>query len=99
MKDQHGEWLFRNVTFIMNHDEKIGLISRVPGAMTAFFDVLAGEVAPTEGNFEFGQTITTAYLPNENDDYFSDGNDLELMDWLRQFSEEKDEQFVVWIPG
>ena len=94
MKDQHGDWLFKNVNLVMNHDEKIALISRVPGAMTAFFEVLAGEQTATEGKFEFGQTINSAYLPNENENYFSDENDLELMDWLRQFSEEKDEQFI-----
>jgi ATPase subunit of ABC transporter with duplicated ATPase domains len=94
MKDQHGDWLFKDVNLVMNHDEKIALISRVPGAMTAFFEVLAGEQTATEGKFEFGQTINSAYLPNENENYFSDENDLELMDWLRQFSEEKDEQFI-----
>lgn len=94
MKDQHGEWLFKNVNLVMNHDEKIALVSRMPGAMTAFFEILAGEVTATEGKFEFGQTINPAYLPNENENYFSAENDLELMDWLRQFSEEKDEQFI-----
>ena len=92
--DQHGEQLFSNLSFMMNHGEKIALMSRIPGAMTALFDVLSGEKEPTTGTIEFGQTISSAYLPNENDAYFSDANDLELMDWLRQFSEEKDEQFI-----
>lgn len=89
-----GELLFGEVSFIMNHGEKIGLISRESAAMNAFFDVLAGSVEAETGTIEFGQTITYDYLPNENDEYFSAENDLELMDWLRQFSEEKDEQFI-----
>lgn len=89
-----GELLFGDVSFIMNHGEKIALISRESAAMNAFFDVLAGKTEADTGTIEFGQTITYDYLPNENDEYFSAENDLELMDWLRQFSEEKDEQFI-----
>lgn len=89
-----GELLFGEVSFIMNHGEKIALISRESAAMNAFFDVLAGKEKAETGTIEFGQTITYDYLPNENDEYFSAENDLELMDWLRQFSEEKDEQFI-----
>ncbi len=89
-----GELLFGEVSFIMNHGEKIALVSRESAAMNAFFDVLAGKAEAETGTIEFGQTITYDYLPNENDEYFSAENDLELMDWLRQFSEEKDEQFI-----
>ncbi len=89
-----GELLFGEVSFIMNHGEKIALVSRESAAMNAFFDVLAGKEEAETGTIEFGQTITYDYLPNENDEYFSAENDLELMDWLRQFSEEKDEQFI-----
>jgi len=93
-KGAAGELLFGEVSFIMNHGEKIALISRESAAMNAFFDVLAGKAEAETGTIEFGQTITYDYLPNENDEYFSEENDLELMDWLRQFSEEKDEQFI-----
>lgn len=62
--------------------------------MSAFFDVVAGKTKPDTGTIEFGQTMTFDYLPNENNEYFSNDNDLELIDWLRQFSEEKDEQFI-----
>ena len=92
--DQNGKSLFRNLNIVMNHGEKIALISKVPGALTAFFNILAGEEKPASGTIEFGQTITSAYLPNENEKYFSEANDQELMDWLRQYSEEKDEQFI-----
>jgi ATPase subunit of ABC transporter with duplicated ATPase domains len=56
--------------------------------------VLAGKAQPKTGTIEWGQTITFDYLPNENDEYFSDENDQDLINWLRQFSEEKDEQFI-----
>ncbi len=93
-RNSEGKVLFANVEFIMNHGEKIALVSKDSSALTAFFDVLAGESEADSGTFEFGQTITPEYLPNENESYFSDANDLGLIDWLRQYSEEKDEQFI-----
>ncbi len=89
-----GERLFSNVDIIMNHGEKIALISRESAALTAFYDIVGGKIQPTSGQIEFGQTITFDYLPNENGEFFSNEQDLELMDWLRQYSEEKDEQFI-----
>ena len=92
--DHNGEVLFANVSFTMNRGEKISLFGRESAAITAFYQVLSGEAEATSGTIEFGQTITKAYLPNENDAYFTEENDLELIDWLRQFSENKDEQFI-----
>ncbi|MEM9823253.1 MAG: ATP-binding cassette domain-containing protein, partial [Bacteroidota bacterium] len=92
--NDHGERLFGNIDFIFNHGDKVAVISRDSSVLTAFFEVLSGKVAPDTGNIEFGQTITYDYLPNENEIFFSDENDLTLIDWLRQFSEEKDEQFI-----
>ena len=89
-----GTPLFDQVSFMMNHGEKIALVSRDSGALTAFFDILAGKLTPDTGTVEFGQTITPAYLPNENEEYFTAENDMSLIDWLRQYSEEKDEQFI-----
>ncbi|MEM0992973.1 MAG: ATP-binding cassette domain-containing protein [Bacteroidota bacterium] len=89
-----GEVLFADVSFMMNKGDKIALISRDSTTLTAFFDVLAGKTAADSGIIEYGQTITSAYLPNENEEFFSAEHDLELIDWLRQFSEEKDEQFI-----
>ena len=93
-QNDNGQVLFGNVTFTMNKGEKIALISRESAALTSFFNVLAGEEKADSGKIEFGQTITHDYLPNENESYFSDDNDLDLINWLRQFSEEKDEQFI-----
>jgi len=92
--DHNGDVLFSNVSFIMNRGEKISLFCKESAAITAFYDVLSGKTEPTSGTIEYGQTITKAYLPNENEEFFSNENDQELMDWLRMFSENKDEQFI-----
>ena len=89
-----GSMYFSNVEFIMNPDDKIAIIGRNSSAVSAFFNVLAGEEELDSGTMEFGQTITTEYLPNENEKYFSNDNDIDLINWLRQYSEEKDEQFI-----
>ncbi|MFK8009322.1 MAG: ABC-F family ATP-binding cassette domain-containing protein [Saprospiraceae bacterium] len=89
-----GELLFSNVDFTMNRDEKIALIGKDSAAVNALYDVLSGKTEADSGTIEFGQTITHDYLPNENTEFFADENDLGLIDWLRQFSEEKDEQFI-----
>ncbi len=93
-KKDDGEILFSNVDFTMNRGEKISLVGKDSAAINAFFDVLSGETEADSGTIEFGQTITHDYLPNENTAFFANQNDLELIDWLRQFSEEKDEQFI-----
>ncbi len=93
-KDEHGNFLFRNVSFVVNHKDKIALLGLDSAAVTAFYEILAGELEPDSGSFEFGQTITAAYAPNENHRYFTEDQDLDLMEWLRQYSENKDEQFI-----
>ena len=92
--DENGELLFSHVSFTMNKGEKIALLSRNTPAVNTFYDVLAGKLTPDTGTIEWGQTITFDYLPNENTAFFSNENDLDLINWLRQFSKEKDEQFI-----
>lgn len=75
--------LFDNVTFSVNKGDKIALISKDPLAVTQFFEIINGEAKADEGKFEWGTTVTSAYLPIENSKYFTEG--LNLMDWLRQF--------------
>ncbi len=90
--NQQGDLLFGNVSFTMNKDEKIVVLADNPNAITAFFEVIAGNHKADSGTIEWGQTITPAYLPNENEEFFI--NDMDLVNWLRQYSEEKDEQFI-----
>ncbi|MCB0615021.1 MAG: ATP-binding cassette domain-containing protein [Phaeodactylibacter sp.] len=89
-----GSPLFGKVSFTINQGEKIALVSREASAMTAFFEVLAGKAEAHSGTFEFGKTIKVGYQPNENEVYFAGANDLDLINWLRQFSDDKDEQFL-----
>lgn len=89
-----GTILFDKVSFTMNKGDKIALLSREAAAMTAFFEVMAGLVEPDSGTIEWGQTIVTSYLPNENDKYFSEARNVDLVEWLREYSENKDEQFI-----
>lgn len=93
-KDKNGNVLFENVNFDVNDGEKIGIICDRSVAMTAFFDVLGGKEAPDAGTITWGKTISTAYQPNDNTEFFTGSNDMTLVDWLRQYSEEKDEQFI-----
>jgi ATPase subunit of ABC transporter with duplicated ATPase domains len=84
--------LFKNVDFFVNKGDKIAVLSKDSLAITSLFQILAGELKPDKGEFKFGQTITSAYLPNENEKYFQ--SDDNLVDWLRQFSEDKDEVYI-----
>ncbi|MEY2963013.1 MAG: hypothetical protein RL754_274 [Bacteroidota bacterium] len=91
--DENGELLFQNLNFKLNRGDKVALLADDHRALTAFYEIMAGNQQPTTGSFSFGQTITTAYLPNENAEFF-DTND-NLIDWLREYSNEnKDEVFV-----
>jgi ATPase subunit of ABC transporter with duplicated ATPase domains len=89
-----GKVLFSDISLTMNQGEKIALLGRDANALTAFYEVLAGKGQADNGKIEFGQTITKSYLPNENGEYFTEEHDLDLINWLRQYSENKDEQFI-----
>ncbi len=93
-KNSEGETLFSNVSFTMNKGDKIGLICKDSPTLTAFYQILSGAEEADSGTIEWGQTIKFEYLPNENEHFFSGDQNLELLDWLRQYSEEKDEQFI-----
>lgn len=91
-KSTDGKLLFSNLDLNVTRGDKIAVISKDHSAITAFFKILNGEMEADAGEFNFGQTITNAYLPNENNEYFD--TDLNLMDWLRQYSENKDDAYV-----
>lgn len=82
-KSLDGRVLFNNVTFDISKGEKIAFISKDPLAVSHFFDIINNEATADNGKFEWGTTITKAYLPVENQEYFQDA--LPLLDWLRQF--------------
>jgi ATPase subunit of ABC transporter with duplicated ATPase domains len=82
-KSVEGRKLFDKVNFSVSKNDKIAFISKDPLAITSFFEIINNEAKPDAGKFEWGTTITTAYLPLENNEFFQ--NDLNLMDWLRQY--------------
>ena len=88
-----GRILFKDLDVYINKGDKIAILSQDSLAITSLLRILAGEMTPEAGEFKFGQTITTAYLPSNNEAYFQ--SDDNLIDWLRQFSEEdKDEVYI-----
>ena len=84
-KTEEGVVLFNDVNFNVEKGDKIVFISRNPRAMTAFFEIINGNMKPDAGHFNWGVTITTAYLPLDNTDFFN--TDLNLVDWLGQYGE------------
>ena len=78
-----GRPLFTKVNFSINKGEKIAFLSKDPLAVTNFFEIINGNLKANSGKFEWGSTITKAYLPLENSEFFQ--NNLTLLDWLRQF--------------
>lgn len=93
-KSLNGEVLFDKVSFTLEKGHKIAFISKNSLAVTKLFEVLAQEngETPDAGKFEWGVTTKVSYLPNENSRYFTGDNNL--VDWLRQYSTEKDETFI-----
>lgn len=82
-KSVEGRILFDKVTFSVGRNDKIAILSKDPLAVTSFFEIING-LAPVEaGKYEWGTTITNAYLPQENTEFFTEG--LTLIDWLRQY--------------
>ncbi len=92
-QDENGDFLFKNISFTINHGEKITLLGD-SNATTALYEILAGELEADSGTIEYGQTITSTYVPNENQRYFTDAQEQDLINWLREYSENKDEQFI-----
>ncbi len=88
-----GETIFKNVSFTLDKKDKVAIVGRDDRAASLLFDILFGETTPATGDVKWGTTITPSYFPKENNSFFTSG-DLNLVDWLRQYSEEKDESFI-----
>ncbi len=84
---------FENVSFKLKRDDKIGFLCSSSQSMSMLFDVLMGLEQPDSGYFKWGQTITTAYLPQNYDNFF-DGVDLSLVEWLSQYSKDHYEEYL-----
>ncbi len=92
-----GKTIFDRIKFDIQKGDKIAFLSRDPIALTSFFEVINGRMKAESGTYEWGTTVTTAYLPNDNSEYF-EGSTLNLMDWLRQYvpptTKDVDEDFL-----
>mgnify|MGYP002538467373 CR=1 FL=1 len=96
-KSIDGKVLFQDLNFNVEKDDKIVFISHDPRAMTALFQIINGEEKADAGTFQWGQTITTTYLPLDNSKYFN--SDYNLIDWLSQFSPDTNEVFLKGFLG
>lgn len=88
-----GVKVLDNVTFRVNKDDKIAFVGENEIANTTLFKILMGEMEPDEGSYKWGTTITTSYFPMDNSEYFN-GCDLNLVQWLGQYTEETTETFM-----
>ncbi len=92
-----GDLLFRDVNFAIEKNDKVVFLSHDPRAMTALFEIITGNRKADAGTYEWGQTITTAYLPLDNTRFFN--TDLNLVDWLCQYSNDSSEIYLKGFLG
>ena len=92
-----GDVLFRDLNLTIEKNDKVVFLSHDPRAMTALFEIITGNRKPDSGSFEWGQTITTAYLPLDNSAFLN--TDLNLVDWLCQFSNDTSEIYLKGFLG
>ncbi len=88
-----NEVVLKDINFRVNKGDKIAFVSKNDVSITTLFDILGGELQPESGGFSWGVTITPSYFPSDNSQYFENSEDS-LIDWLRQYSTDKDESFI-----
>ena len=92
-KSVNGEQILKNINFTIKKGDKVALVGRNDVAKTLLLDILAGEVEPDSGSYTWGVTTTRSYFPTDNSKYFN-VDAATLVDWLRAYSEDKDESFL-----
>ena len=92
-KSLNGEMLLKNVTFQIKKGEKVIIVGDNEIAKTMLFQILMGEATADSGTYKWGVTTTQSYLPKDYNSFF-DGKELNLVDWLREYSEDKSENFI-----
>ncbi|MCB1325526.1 MAG: ATP-binding cassette domain-containing protein [Spirochaetales bacterium] len=91
-KQVDGEWLLKDISFRLDKEDKVVLVGGTGNARSVLFDVLMGVIEPDAGELRWGQTITPAYFPREYDHFFE--KQVNLIDWLRQFSKDQEEGYI-----
>ena len=92
-KTVDGEKVLDNISFTINTGDKVVILSNNDIAKTTLFQILAGEMEPDSGSYEWGMTTSQSYFPKDNSEYF-ENVDLSLIDWMRQFSTDQHEEYV-----
>ncbi|SMF59868.1 ABC-F family ATP-binding cassette domain-containing protein [Pseudobacteriovorax antillogorgiicola] len=92
-KEINGEKILDDVSFEVQKGDKILLVSNSELAISTLFEILMGHVEPDDGSYRWGVTTSQSYIPKDFNDFF-EGCDLNLIDWLRQFSEDQSENFI-----
>jgi ATPase subunit of ABC transporter with duplicated ATPase domains len=96
-RSEDGDWLFRKGNLNLAKGDKVALISRDSRATTAFYEIISGNRKPDEGSFQWGVTTSTSYLPSDNSSFFEE--DINLVDWLRQWAKTQEEKEEVNLRG
>lgn len=91
-KAENGQFLYKDLNFTVHKGDKIAFISRNTLALNTLFKSMWGDAQNNTGELNWGVTVTMSYLPNENNHYFTEK--INLVDWLRQYSVEKDETYI-----
>lgn len=97
-KSKDGELLFSNIDFKLKKGDKVAIISKNTLAITEFFEIISGNATPDNGEYNWGVTTTQSYMPLDNTEFFQD-KDLNLVDWLRQFTKNDEERHEEFIRG
>ncbi|MEC3966562.1 ABC-F family ATP-binding cassette domain-containing protein [Flagellimonas halotolerans] len=94
---EDGDLLFKDVNINLAKGDKVAILSKDSRATTAFYDIIADKIKPDSGKFQWGVTTTQSYLPADNSSYFQE--DINLVDWLRQWAKTEEEREEVYIRG
>ena len=94
---EDGDLLFKNVNINLAKGDKVAILSKDSRATTAFYDIIADKIKPDSGKFQWGVTTTQSYLPADNSDFFQE--DINLVDWLRQWAKTEEEREEVYLRG
>ena len=94
---EDGDLLFQNVNINLAKGDKVAILSKDSRATTAFYDIISGKIKADSGTFQWGVTTTQSYLPADNSDFFKEN--INLVDWLRQWAKTEEEREEVYIRG
>lgn len=97
-KTKDGELLFKGIDFKLKKGDKVAILSRNSLAISEFFEIISGNAVPDQGEYSWGVTTTQSYMPVDNSSFFQD-KDMNLVDWLRQFTKNDEERHEEYMRG